>query len=268
MKKIYALLLEQYHNRSRIYKIALYQIKSTYSNHYLGLFWSVLQPAMQVFIYWLIFGLGLRGDRGDVEGVPFVMYLITGLFPYLFFNQSVNTASNSVLSKLSLITKVRFPASTLISVSIIQSMINLFITTSFVIIISLLFGYSSPVNYLLFLYFLVAAFMLSFSISLFMSTMIVLIRDLKNVLQNVLRMFFFLSPIFWVANESHEVLVTLTKVNPLAYLVGIYRAAFIFDEPFYGGVADFVYFWSLVMLILYLGVHVHYRFRNRLIDYL
>src|SRR5690625_3188016 len=231
MNHVIKLLNEQYRNLNLIWKLSLYNIKSEYSNHYLGLFWNILQPLMQAAIYYMIFGLGLRGATAPDADIPFIVYLISGLFPWLFISQAINGGSNAIYAQLGLVTKMRFPSSVLLSISFMNSLINLsfmilfffvfslFITyfillsyflliyflnrlinlsfmTLILIVISVFNSYVNPVYYLSLIYFVVASFILIFAINLIMSTLIILVRDFRNILQNIIRMGFFLTPIF------------------------------------------------------------------------
>src|SRR5699024_12851802 len=126
MNNIFKILKEQWIHRRLIVGLSVYNLKSQYANHYLGIFWNILQPAMQVCRYYVVFGLGLRGDRGDVGDLPFIVHLITGLFPWLFISSNINAASAAIQGQLSLVTKMKFPSSTLISVAIVNNVINLF----------------------------------------------------------------------------------------------------------------------------------------------
>ncbi|TDM12399.1 ABC transporter permease [Macrococcus lamae] len=269
MKEIISLFKEQLNHVSLIYKLAIYNMKSQYSNHYLGVFWNFLQPMLQVGLYYVVFGLGLKGSHSDVSHVPFIIHLISGLFPWLFISQSINAGSNAILSQLSLVTKMKFPSSTLLSISFTNSLINLLITTAILFIISLLNGYVSWWHYLQFFYFIIASYFLIFGISLIMSTLVILVRDTKNILQNVMRMAFFITPIFWAIENATPLMHKISALNPFSYLIGIYRTAFIHNQPeFYGNWQDHLYFWSLTMLLLFIGSHVHFKFRSKLVDYL
>ncbi|WP_031547904.1 ABC transporter permease [Salinicoccus luteus] len=269
MKKILDIFKEQWQYRYLIWQLSIYQIKSQYANHYLGVFWNILQPAMQVLIYYVVFGLGLRGDRGDVGDLPFIVHLISGIFPWLFISQGINSASNAIQAQLNLVTKMKFPSSTLLSMSLVNGIINVCLTTGILFIISIFNGYSEPLHYLGFIYFIFASYMLIFGIALIMSSLIILVRDMKNVLQNVIRMFFFMTPIFWSLNEANEILQILSSFNPFAYLVMNYRAAMVLDDiAIYGDISDHLYFWAFTIFVLFVGVHIHYRFRNKLVDYL
>lgn len=269
MNNIFNFFKEQWIHRRLIFGLTIYNLKSQYANHYLGLFWNILQPAMQVGLYYVVFGLGLRGDRGDVGELPFIIHLITGLFPWLFIAGTINSTSNAIQGQLSLVTKMKFPSSTLISVSIVNNLMNLVITSAIVLFISLINGYSSPEHYLGFLYFIIAAVAITSSIGLIMSTLVILIRDMKNILQNVIRMFFFVTPIFWSLNETSPLMNIISSFNPFAYLLMNYRTAFVLqDAPLYGDMSDHLYFWSITLFLFYVGVNIHYRFRDKLVDYL
>lgn len=268
MKILWDILKEQYTNIHMIWKLAIYNMKSEYSNHYLGMFWNILQPLIQVLIYYIVFGMGLRGNDGSA-GVEYLIHLITGLFPWLFISQSINAGSSAIQAQLGLVTKMKFPSSVLLSISISNTFINLLFTTAIIFIISLVNGYVSFFHYFEFLYFVIASFAIIFAINLLMSTLVILIRDTRLVLQNIIRMCFFLTPIFWDINHVSPVLKNIASLNPFSYLVGIYRNAFINgDGIIYGTISDHIYFWSLTFLIMFVGAQIHYRFKNRLVDYL
>lgn len=269
MNNIFKILKEQWQHRRLIIGLSVYNLKSQYANHYLGLFWNILQPAMQVLLFYIVFGLGLRGERGDVGDLPFIVHLISGLFPWMFISAAINTTSNSIQGQLGLVTKMKFPSSILISVTLVNSFINLMITTSILLVISIINGYSSPIHYFGFIYFVFATIFFTAAIGLMMSTLIILIRDMKNILQNVIRMFFFVTPIFWTLAEANALLQYITAFNPIAYLVMNYRTALVLQEaPLYGDTSDHIYFWSITLFLFYVGVNVHYRFRDKLVDYL
>ncbi|TDL93357.1 ABC transporter permease [Macrococcus brunensis] len=266
MKEVFRILKEQYDNFHMIRKLAVYNMKSEYSNHYLGAFWNILQPLIQVVIYYIVFGMGLRGNGGGVE---YLVHLITGLFPWLFISQSINAGSGAIQAQLGLVTKMKFPASVLISINFANTFINLMFTTAIIFLLSVFNHMVSWTHYFEFFYFVIAAFALIFAINLIMSTLTILIRDTRLILQNIIRMCFFLTPIFWEVKTVGPVLREITALNPFSYLIGIYRNAFINgQEGIYGTISDHLYFWSLTLLLLYVGSHIHNRFKNRLVDYI
>lgn len=270
MIELINILKEQFKHKSLIFKLAIYNMKSEYANHYLGIFWNIIQPLLQLIVYYLVFGLGLRGG-GDklVDGVPFVIHLITGLFPWLFISHGINSGASIILSNVGLLSKMKFPPSVFLSISMTKNIFNLIITTSIIFIISVLNNLVPWWHYFYFFYFLLGAIILIYSISLITSTLVVIIRDTRNLLQNIIRMLFFMTPIFWSIEEAHGILKNIVSLNPFSYLIGFYRLSFVKADIYtYGNWSDHMYFWILTSSILLIGSIIHYHFKRRLLDYL
>ena len=90
MNSMVMVLKEQVNSLYLIKRLSIYQVKSTNNNNYLGLIWEVLNPLIQMSIYWFVFGVGIRGGAGVAE-VPFVYWLMSGLA--VWFYQSVYSSS-------------------------------------------------------------------------------------------------------------------------------------------------------------------------------
>ena len=268
MIEILSIIKEQIKHRVQIIKLAIYNIKSEYANHYLGVFWNIFQPILQITVYYLVFGLGLRGDSDKiVNDVPFLIYLITGIFPWLFISQGINSGSSAILKNMGLLSKMKFTPSVFLSISLTNNVFNLFFTTTIVFFISLINNLVPWWHYFYFLYFLFSTLILVYSISLITSTLVVVIRDTKNLLQNIIRMLFFMTPILWSIDESHGILKTLTNLNPFSYLIEFYRLSFIYSDLNNNTWSDHIYFWTLTLLILFSGSIIHYHFKHKLMDY-
>lgn len=64
--------------------LGINDFKQRYSKSYLGLFWSYIQPMINIGVMWFVFSVGFR--TGDTEpGIPFILWLICGLVPWYFF---------------------------------------------------------------------------------------------------------------------------------------------------------------------------------------
>lgn len=270
MNTFIKLIKEQNYYKSHIFNISLYSLKSEYANHYLGVFWNVIQPLLQIAVYYIVFGIGLRtgGDR-IVSGVPFILYLISGLFPWLFIAQGINKSSVAILQNKGLLSKMKFPSSVFLSATITNNILNIICTSSIIFMISLINELVPWWHYLFFLYFLLCSIVLIFSISLLSSISVVLIRDTKNLIQNIIRMLFFMTPIFWSIEDANNVLRKLINLNPISYLISIYRFSFV-NNAISTQITwhDHLYFWILTLNILILGSIVHSKFKRNIMDYI
>ena len=61
-----------------IQRLAQFQIKISNHSNYLGMAWEILNPALQIMVYWLVFGLGIRSNA-PIHGIPFVFWLLVGI---------------------------------------------------------------------------------------------------------------------------------------------------------------------------------------------
>ena len=269
MNNILALFKEQWDNRILIWKLSLYNYKSAYARHYLGVLWVVLMPILQAAVFWFVFGIGIRRPRGDVGDLPFIVHLLSGIFPWTFITACVTGGAMAILSKVGLVTKMKFPSSILISLTIVGNIISLVFTTLVILVISLVNGYSSPIYYVGVFYFVFATVVFTFGLSLILSAVVIIIRDVKNIIQNIMRLFFFMTPIIWTLETATPMMQIVSEYNPFTYLVMTYRTSLVYSEGFvYGDWSNHLYFWSLTILLFYVGVQVHYRFRDKFVDYM
>ena len=125
MNKILALPMELYHNRKLILSLAKNDFKTKYAGSYLGIIWAFIQPIVTVLVYWFVFQKGLKAagmnTKTGVE-VPYVLWLISGLVPWFFFQDALSTGTNALLEYSYLVKKVVFKISILPIVKIISSL--------------------------------------------------------------------------------------------------------------------------------------------------
>ncbi|WP_277679780.1 ABC transporter permease [Gracilibacillus dipsosauri] len=268
-KSIRQVLAEQFQNKELMLRMAVFDIKGMYQIHYLGTLWQFLNPAIQVAIYWTVFGLGMRGGQ-PVGDVPFFLWLLMGLIPWFFISPSLTQSSNSIYQKVSLVSKMNFPVSLLPTVKLISNSFQFIILMVILQIILLLYGYKPSVYILQLPYFIVALYAFLFSFAILSSTIATLIRDYQMLLQSMIRMILYLSPVLWDPNGDRvpEYLSNILKLNPFYYIIEGFRSSMLgtswfFEEPIY-----MLYFWSLTFALLYLGTKVHVKLRNNFVDYL
>ena len=94
-------------HRELIGNLVSRDVKTRYKQSALGYAWAVLNPIILALTYWLVFGIVLKLD--NKVGVPFAVYTYFGLLVFNLFATGLSTATESLVSHLSLITKVYFP---------------------------------------------------------------------------------------------------------------------------------------------------------------
>jgi len=267
MKYILNVLREQIQYIPLIFKMAKYDTKSKYQMHYLGILWQFIMPIIQVGIYWFIFGIGIRSGA-PVGDVPFLVWLIAGLIPWFFIGPTITQASNSVYSKINLVSKMKFPVSILPTITIVSNTFNFFIMLAVAQIIMVINGVYPTIQTIQLIYYIFSSFALVYALSLLFSTLSTIARDFQNMLQSVIRLLFFVTPILWDPSQMPEIYHNLLKLNPFYYLIMGFRSSYLSEGWFFNNLAYGLYFWSFVLLTLLIGSFMHIRFRSKFIDYI
>ena len=121
-------------NRRIILQLASNDFRNKFAGSYLGIFWAFVQPIVNVTVYWFIFSKGLKtGPEGDY---PFLLWLISGICPWFFLNDALNSSINSLVEYSYIVKKVRFNISIIPLIKIISST---FVHAFFIFIVVIVF---------------------------------------------------------------------------------------------------------------------------------
>ncbi len=274
MKSALIVINEQIKHFYLIRRLSLYELKSQNQNNYLGMAWEIINPAIQILIYWFVFGT-LR-DRAPVEvaagvEVSFFSWLLAGFFLWIFCYQSIIQGSKSIYSRLRMLSKMNFPLSVIPNFVIFSKLYIHLIMLLVSIIILQFTGYFVTIYYLQLFYFLFASICLLFAISLITSTLSTIVRDVHMFLNSTLRMLLYLSGVLWPITilNNFPIIMKLMKLNPIYYLIEGYRSALFGTEWYVLTHWQYsLYFWGLVIILFLFGSMLHIRFRRYFIDYL
>lgn len=272
MNYLLTVLKEQINSFYLAIRLSFFEVKSANHNNYLGMGWELLNPLIQIGVYWLIFGTGMRDGAGvDVGGrtVPFIFWLISGMAVWFFINGNIMAGTKSVYNRLGMLSKMSFPLSTIPMYVILTNFYShLMLVGAVAVIFFFAESVSISIHIIQLVYYMVATIIFLFSLSLITSTLATLVRDVTMIVQAIMRLMFFITPLIWVPENLPPLFQQLMRFNPLAYLVNGYRDSFLGTGWFWDNLTQTAYFWSVVLLLLTFGSALHVRFRKYFIDYL
>lgn len=265
-------LKEQFQNLGIIRRISKYEEKATYQSHYLGLIWQFLNPAIQIGIYYLVFGLGMR-QRSSVDGVPYIIWMLIGITAWFFISGSILGASNSIYKQVGMVSKMKFPVSILPSVNIASNFVS-YRAMMGLLVIAMYFGGVTPTIYWLqYIYYFICMIVFLFAFGILNATISVLIRDYHIMLQSVLRLLFYLSGAIWNIStmadfKGKDLIVRILELNPIYYVIEGFRDSFLSRQWFWEKGSNALFFWFVVVFLLMIGSHLHMKFRARFVDFI
>lgn len=259
-----------------ILRLSAFELKSANTNNYLGRFWEILNPMIQLTIYWFVFGAGIRKGRevpmDNGIDVPFFIWMVTGMIVWFFVNPAISASSRSIYSRIQLIAKMSFPMSAIPSFVIMANFYTHLILVAVVTVFLQFTDFKLSIYFLQLPYFMIATLLFLLSLALVTSTLSTIVRDVQQVVQSVLKMLLYLTPLLW--QTDHLMIngidfVFVLKLNPLYYIVEGYRAALLGTTWYPAEYPQLtLYFWITVVVLFFIGSVLHLKFRNRFVDYL
>ncbi|QLK85430.1 ABC transporter permease [Staphylococcus sp. 17KM0847] len=267
MSSVITVLKEHINSFYLIQRLAQFQLKIANHNNYLGLAWEIINPIIQIMVYWFVFGFGIRSNS-PIEDIPFIYWLLVGISMWFFINQGVLEGTKSITTKYNQVAKMNFPLS-IIPTYIVTSKLYGHLVLVVAIVLLCAFAGITPTIYIVqLLLYVPFAYLFTMSVTLLTSTLGVLVRDTQMLMQALLRVLFYASPILWVP-EPGSMPEKIMMFNPVYFIAESYRAAILFQEWY------FIIHWKLalynvsVMLIFFvLGSMLHMRYRDHYADFM
>ncbi|MGL4522447.1 MAG: ABC transporter permease [Bacilli bacterium] len=264
MKSIAAILKENFSNKYLIHRMATYELKKKHSSTALGIFWVLLTPLIQIMIYWLVFGIGLRSGR-PVDDVPYFLWMIVGIVPWLYTSQALIRGANSIHSYLSTVSRMNFPLSIVPTAVLFSNLYTHFVVLIILLAIVLFNGFITwKVVFLL--YFVFALTAILWTSSFVLSTLSTISRDFQLFFQSCIRMLFYLTPILF--HTENKLFLFIISFNPFTYVVEGFRMSLLDGDPSMLLSWQTCYFWGIVVLLFVYGSYLHVKFRRYFIDYM
>ncbi|MDX8360262.1 MULTISPECIES: ABC transporter permease [Bacillaceae] len=268
MKSVLTIINEHINNFYLIVRLSIYELKSTNNNNYLGILWEVLNPMIQISVFWFVFGLGIRGDKG-VGDIAYLPWMLSGISVWFFISQSILQGSRSIYSRVRIIAKMKFPMSVIPTFVIASKYYSHLILTGIIMVILFFYDYSISVYFLQLPYFMAATIAILIAISLITATLATIVRDVQMVVQSVVRVLLYLTPILWTVEKLPEFIQLIMKLNPFYYIVEGYRSSLLgLNWYFIDNLTYTLYFWGVVFILLLIGSVLHVKFRDRFVDFL
>ena len=186
---------------------------------YLGVMWWFLEPILYMAVFYLVFGVGLRKGGED-----FVVYLLTGLIVWRWFDGSVRASAGSIATSVGLMQQVYLPKILLPAVVVVMHSYKFIIILS-VFLMFLVLAWGSNVTEYWWALPLVLVLQLMFvcAISGLVAGLIPLVPDIKYVVDFFMTLMFFVSGIFFDIHELTPAIQEILSYNPMVIFIEAHR---------------------------------------------
>lgn len=218
--------------RSLIASLVVRDLKARYRGSVLGFFWSFVNPLLLLLVYSFVFTVVLPGVRPP-ELDPFALFMFCGILPWAWFSASLLEASNVLIAGSNLIRKVLFPAEVLPIVTVFAGLAHFCLGLP--ILVAFLLYYRVPIMLTDLLWFpviVLVQLVLMLGLALLLAALTVHFRDIRDLLTNLLTLWFFTTPIIYPMSMVPESLRWYLNLNPFTHLAVSYQEVLFIEGTF------------------------------------
>ncbi|HWT46527.1 MAG TPA: ABC transporter permease [Vicinamibacterales bacterium] len=217
--------------RALIQSLVARELKARYRGSVLGFFWSFINPLLLLLIYTFVFKYVMPAQPEGTD--PYPLFMFCGLLPWTWFSASLIESSGVLISGGNLIKKVLFPAEILPIVTVTANMVHFFLALP--ILVVFLIWFRAPLTVFELAWFPVVVlvqYVFTLGCALILSALTVHFRDIRDILANLLTLWFFATPIIYSYKAAPDLARRFMNLNPFAHLAISYQEILFFPGPF------------------------------------
>jgi homopolymeric O-antigen transport system permease protein len=216
--------------RGLIQSLVARELKARYRGSVLGFFWSFFNPLLLLSVYTFVFSYVLQPPPGITN---YALFLFCGLLPWTWFSTSLIESSNVLIAGGNLIKKVMFPAEILPIVTVLANLVHFLLGLP--ILVAFLLYFKAPLQFSEIVWFpvvILVQLILTLGFALILSALTVHFRDIRDILANLMTLWFFATPIIYSWQNPPAQVVKFLNLNPFTHLAVSYQEILYFDGPF------------------------------------
>ena len=215
--------------RDLFYFLVWRDVKVMYAQTILGFAWSLINPAVQIATFTIIFG---KLANLPSEGVPYALFSSVALIPWTYMSAAIGASSQSLVSGRSMLGKIYFPRLMFPIVPVLTKFVDFGISTILLVFIFVYYGVTPTWNIILFPVFIVMMVCVPIAFGLWLSSLAIRFRDVSYIMGFFTRMLMYSAPIVYSASKIPEKYRIIYSLNPIVGVIEGLRSTLL-GTPFY-----------------------------------
>lgn len=240
--------LHQLWQRRRFaFHMARSQLKARHFDTLFGQVWTVLNPLLLAFVYFLLLGVIVQSERGNPD---YLAFLITSLFLFYYTRNSLGVGARSVISGGGLIMNAAFPRALLPLSSVLSALLMYLPTLAVYAVIHLVTAQPATAALVLVPVIVAIQTIFNFGLALLAAAITVYFRDFSSFLPYMLRIWLYISPILYHIEDVPSSLAPVIMINPLFPILAAWQDVVIRGTVPGAAVFAAAVAWSVFILLL------------------
>jgi ABC-type polysaccharide/polyol phosphate export permease len=201
----------------RIWKLAEVGFKKRYYNDRLGLLWALLNPALRITVYYLVFTHVLERGREGIDN--FAIFIYAGLLLWLAFNEGATAGMRTLKSNKHLIQNIQFNHIDLFISGNLSVFMGLAFNTVVYLLICLFFQLPMGIDLWFIIPIYINLFLILMGSSMILATIKVYVEDITHLWAVITLIGFWSSGIFFPASMILEKFYPMLYINPFVGMI-------------------------------------------------
>lgn len=209
-------------NWSLIKQLVWRDVMGRYKGSWLGLAWSVINPAILLLVYTFFFTVVFRARWGEAESTSkaeFAILVFVGLIMHGLFAECANRAPHLIQNHSNYVKKIVFPLETLVVVAHGSALFHLCMNVVVLLIATFLMTGGIPWTVLYLPFILLPLVLTSLGFGWALSSLGVFVRDVGQVTNFMMTVLLFMSPVFYPVSAMPQPFRTWLMLNPLTFII-------------------------------------------------
>ena len=200
-------------------------LRAEASRNYLSYLWWIFEPILHMLVFYLVFGFLLQRGTED-----FVVFLLTGLIPWLWLNKTISNSMMSIVQGKGLMMQVHLPKIILPSIVIFQDAVKQLVVIVLLLLFLLIYGISPSHYWFALPFLLISEIVFISACSYVVAAVIPFLPDLTYLVRAGLQMLMFGSGVFYSSDMIPQPYHQFFYLNPVAKLLENYRGIFLYQK--------------------------------------
>ena len=245
-----------------LYNLTKIQVKDKYMASKLGILWAIINPLLFLGTYAFVFTFIFKARKltDNTADMTKVIWLLSGLVPYLSISESIMATANSVISSKGLVKNLIFKVELLPFVATLTAFVPFVIGLGFLFILMIINGSIISWHVVLLPFIIILQYSFLASLGLFFGMFTVFIQDILQTLQTLCLCISFFTPIFYDIKAVPPLIQKITFFNPFHQIVEPYRAILIKHQL--PNLKGLIYLFILTNIMLFLGLKLFRKFKG------
>jgi lipopolysaccharide transport system permease protein len=244
--------------RDLLFFMVLRSVKVSYAQSIGGYLWAVIQPAMQIVLFTVVFG-GLLGL--DADGRDYLLLVTVAVIPWGYMVATLDGTSNCLVTNSGMLAKIYFPRAIFLLNPVLGNLIPFFISLALIVGVMIFYQVGLTTRILMLPVVFLFMILTPLSIGMWLSSLAVRFRDVKIMLSMITRMLVYTVPVMYQSDKIPAEYRDLYILNPFVGVIEGYRSCFL-GEPF---MWDSMLTSAVITTVLLITGSIYFRRMERII---